>query len=149
MYKPVSENRRRRNENVFCAKLATHPAIGKSAARSPSLFSSLLNFHVVVLMRFRISVYLNITNAGNRSAKCRFARDHHFGAVTADDFLNYLSFFPDCSPHPPLISGVAVRHSCTPTTSAHLRRLGGPERLRGHGAAATFVFAAALIYFLG
>lgn len=67
-----------------------------------------------------------------------------FGALTMDEFLNYLTF-SDCIL---LISGAAVRHSCTPTMSAHLRRLAVQD-----GSAAMellqHLFEAPLIYFLG
>lgn len=73
-----------------------------------------------------------------------FWRGPWFGALTVDEFLNYLPF-SDCFF---LISGVAIRYSCTPTMSAHLRWLAVQN-----GSAAMeplqHLFVAPLIYFLG
>lgn len=67
-----------------------------------------------------------------------------FGGITVDELLNYLLSF-DCIL---LISGAAVRYCCTPTMSAHLRRLAVQD-----GSTAVeplqHLFVAPLIYFLG
>lgn len=87
---------------------------------------------------------MNIANAGNCFAKCRFGEDHdleHWLWMNSWIIYRFLIAFS-------LVSGVAIRYSCTPTMSAHLRWLAVQN-----GSAAMeplqHLFVAPLIYFLG